>query len=401
MRIVNISVILAAISGGLYYYVNHLFHPVIYFGVVISTIISVYGIRNNTNRGLIYMTLTTAFSLLGIELLFEKLLLHMFFLINANYFKQYTYQILTVSNLFLIAIIVSVKDKISGRNITEFMLEEINRNKKNKYGLILIKLCFAFFLLLIGYAGIIFNDISLIHKIIIFCVFIFIFVILLSLNKILLSYAVAVVEANIDKNYRKDVNEFIRTLRAQRHDFNFHIESILGMIETGNYEACRNYLMSMLNETKSIAEVMPLKEPAVSALLYTLKETAAAKGIKINYFIYYDMSNINCSFYEINKVLGNLIKNAIDEVLNNNTIEGWINVTILERRNHCIIRVENPIKDIELSTDKFFSYGYSTKINHTGIGLNTVKKIVTDCSGTIFIELDENIITFIVQIPLI
>lgn len=391
----------ALIFGGAYPYVNNLVNPILYFGTIFTIGILIYLIKNEINKKFMFIIEITSLNILVIELLLGRVFSSLFsMLYKNNCYSYYSYKVIIILNLIIIVAVMLVKDKASNQNIVKLMRVELNQNKKSKYYFSLLQCCFLFVFCWEIYLFNIFEVITLTHKIATFCFTLFTFGILILLSKNLLCYVIATMDADLDKNYKEDVNKFIQVLRAQKHDFNFHIESILGMIEAQNYSACKNYLSSMLIETKAIAEVMPLEEPAISALFNTMKEAASMKGIKLDYFIHYNMSKICCTVYDINKVLGNLIQNAMDEVEGNDTHDRWVEVTILKRRNYCIIRVLNPIEDTSIINDRLFTYGYSTKVNHSGIGLNTVKKIVTAYGGAVFPELEDNKVNFIIQIPL-
>ena len=48
------------------------------------------------------------------------------------------------------------------------------------------------------------------------------------------------IEAMIDKQYQTELVNFMQIIRSQRHDFNFHMQAISGMIEGGRYQECRD-----------------------------------------------------------------------------------------------------------------------------------------------------------------
>lgn len=217
--------------------------------------------------------------------------------------------------------------------------------------------------------------------------------------KILISYAIERIEVIIDKQYQKELVNFMEIIRAQRHDFNFHLQAISGMIDNENYSECKKYISQMVGDTTKMNEVLPLYHPEVSALLNTFREIAARKKIQFQVIIYYNMEKIPCTVYEINKIIGNLIQNAIDEVEQNLNDCSCIQVTILKRSGNSVIKVSNNINNNIDSLKKVFVSGYSTKFSHEGIGLNTVQKIASKYNGIVYPEIEGDMIHFIAQIP--
>ena len=206
------------------------------------------------------------------------------------------------------------------------------------------------------------------------------------------------VEALVDKQYQAELLNFMQIIRSQRHDFNFHIQAISGMIENGKYQECDDYIRTMVKATTAMNDVLPVKHPAVSAMLNSFRELAIQKGIAFDVSISNDLSQIPCTIYEINTVIGNLIQNAVDEVEQNHADRPWISVLILKRGGSHIIKVTNPCHRDPGSFKNCFKPGYTTKPSHEGIGLATVSRIVNKYHGAVFPEFDAGIVSFIVQL---
>lgn len=211
--------------------------------------------------------------------------------------------------------------------------------------------------------------------------------------------AVQRIEAVIDKQYQTELLNLMQIIRSQRHDFNFHIQAISGMIEQEKYAECTDYVRTMVKTTNAMNDMLPLHDPAVSAMINSFRELAAQKGIELRVAISDDLAHIPCTVYEINTVIGNLIQNAVDEVEQNTQHSPQVNVLILKRGGNHIIKVTNPCS---LAADTFrdcFKPGYTTKQSHEGIGLATVMRIVTKYHGAVFPEFFEGFISFVVQLP--
>ncbi|SCL85874.1 sensory histidine kinase DcuS [Sporanaerobacter sp. PP17-6a] len=143
-------------------------------------------------------------------------------------------------------------------------------------------------------------------------------------------YQMKQIEIFTDKQYQKEMTNFMEMIRSQRHDFNFHIQAISGMLRNEKYNECREYVDTMVKSTQSVNEVLPIYHPAVSAFLSNFREILLRKGIELKIQIYYDLKNTSCTVYEINKILGNLIQNAVDEVEDSKN-RPWIEVMFFKR----------------------------------------------------------------------
>lgn len=219
-----------------------------------------------------------------------------------------------------------------------------------------------------------------------------------------IKYKNQITEFLIDYKYQEDILAYYAVIRSQRHDFNFHLNSLYSMILNKDFEESKHYIEDIVGEARYINDLLPIYHPAIGAMLNTFKEIAAQKKIRINYYIMDDLRKIDCSVFEINKILGNLIQNAIDELeleLDLQADKRVVDVEIYsERGDTYIIKVTNPTLKTEEELQEIFNLDYSTKDIHEGIGLPTVKNILLKYNGSIYTELDHHEISFIVRLPI-
>ncbi|WP_188591899.1 sensor histidine kinase [Paenibacillus silvae] len=228
--------------------------------------------------------------------------------------------------------------------------------------------------------------------------FILFLIFLLFMSRIF-SFTSERIESETSQQYQSDLLGFMQIIRSQRHDFNFHLQAVYGMLENNKYKECKDYILTMVHDVSVVNDVLPLSEPAVSALLSTFNEIAVMKNIKLDIMIHYNLEQMPCSVYETNKIIGNLLQNAIDEVDHYDDDSRWIGIMILKRNNNNVIKVSNKLdRDIE-ELKGIFNSGFTTKEAHEGIGLSTVQRIVNKYKGTIHFELEEDLIHFIVKVP--
>lgn len=204
----------------------------------------------------------------------------------------------------------------------------------------------------------------------------------------------------LERQSQAELRAFLLKQRVLRHDFNIHLMALSGLLEAGRYEELERYLKEMLDASREVSQLMPLDDPAVSAMLSQMVSDAKKRGIRVECLIYYDCAGVGCDAYELNMILGNLIRNACEAAEPLPPERRQVTVTILQRRNSCILRVENPLPEGVSLDERIFQAGYSGKKDHVGIGLAAVGRLVRSLGGTIFMEQEDGAVSMIVQLPL-
>ena len=209
------------------------------------------------------------------------------------------------------------------------------------------------------------------------------------------------IENIIDKQYQAELLNFMQVIRSQRHDFNFHTQTICGMIESGRFDECKAYIQSMLQTVNSTNDILPLYHPAASALLNTFREMALQKGLQMDIEIHDNLQFISTGVYETNTILGNLLQNAIDELELHPEIESrTIHVLILKRGRNNILKVSNDCHLAPEEMSKIFLPGFTTKRSHEGLGLANALRIAEKHDGTVYPEFEGQTVHFIAKIPM-
>ena len=103
---------------------------------------------------------------------------------------------------------------------------------------------------------------------------------------------------------------------------------------------------------------------------------------------------------QINRVLSNLIKNAIESGISKQTKEVIINC-VVENKKVIISVTDNGEGIPDGLKDKIFEPNFTTKTSGTGLGLAICKSIIENANGRIYFESNNNACTtFYIQIPL-
>lgn len=199
--------------------------------------------------------------------------------------------------------------------------------------------------------------------------------------------------------YQQNLEQFMKVIRSQRHDFNVHLHAINGLIETNNFEQCKEYVATMVKESNAINDVLPVHSPIISAMLHGFREDAESRGIHMDIEILYDMKELSVAPYDLNRILGNLIQNAIDEIKRNKDDKYGIRLKISKADNMTVIDISNRFDPLLHNVNHMFNDKYTTKRRHDGIGLNTILRITESYGGMIYPEISDDIIHFILRLP--
>ena len=205
-----------------------------------------------------------------------------------------------------------------------------------------------------------------------------------------------------EKQYREDMGSFMNVIRSQRHDYNFHVQTISGLIRQGKYDECLKYVNALEEDSAVMNTMLPVKDPAIAALIHNFRIMAVREGIALHCDIQYDLSQIATNVYETNKIISNLLQNAIDEVSTHEDKSYGIHLTIIKRGEYCVIRVSNKLKREPDANElgEVFKQGYTTKKGHDGVGLSSLKTLVSRYNGTVYNQLDGDVISFIARVPI-
>ena len=216
------------------------------------------------------------------------------------------------------------------------------------------------------------------------------------------AYAQKQTAVSAEQQYRGEMQSFLNVIRSQRHDYNFHVQTIAGLIKQGKIDDCMKYVNALEEDSAIMNTILPVKDPAIAALIHNFQVMAVREGIQLHIDIRYDLSQIATNVYETNKIISNLLQNAIDETVTHEDKSYGIHLTIIKRGEFCVIRVSNAILK---TPDKeqlglLYQQGYTTKKGHDGVGLSSLKTLVSKYRGVIYTEAENNVISFVARVPI-
>ncbi len=187
---------------------------------------------------------------------------------------------------------------------------------------------------------------------------------------------------NLQGNYKR-LQENYDSVRAFKHDFSNIMQGIGGYIIANDIEGLRKMYKSISNECQEINDKQCINSdiinnPALLNLINNKINLAEEKNIKIKVQVYIDLNALKVPTYDLCRILGILIDNAIEAT--NECEDKNITIKFLRDKynNRHLIVIENPCKNYLIDVKKIYEKGFSSKkdkITH-GLGLWKVKQIL-------------------------
>lgn len=185
------------------------------------------------------------------------------------------------------------------------------------------------------------------------------------------------------------VDEMIKSLRANIHEFKNNLHVILGLIQLEEYSQAKEYILKIQKvQEDNLIEFSQIKDPYVRALLLSRKLVAKERNID---FVLDEHSNLYCEHEiveseDIVTILGNLIENAYEACTENEIKDKKVEVIMHEDERKISILVSDNGIPLKLNESNIFFEGISSKGTNRGTGLYLVKNRVDLYDGNITIS---------------
>ena len=184
--------------------------------------------------------------------------------------------------------------------------------------------------------------------------------------------------------YNKTLLNLYEKLKSFRHDFANFALALDGYAKVGNIDGVKRLSKTALdhcNEVNRIGVLSPeiIDNPAVFTILTNKFYHAQEQGITMNIEILDTLSDQESNSYEVCRILGILLDNAIEAA--KITEEKLINVRFIKdvKQNRKLIVIENSYNNKTVDVSKIFEKGYTSKDGDEeshGIGLWNIKSIL-------------------------
>jgi two-component system CitB family sensor kinase len=198
------------------------------------------------------------------------------------------------------------------------------------------------------------------------------------------------------------VDEVVKDLRANNHEFKNKLHVILGLININQYDEARKYIMQIQQVQESnFQKYSYIDDFYIRAMIISRELMAKEKNIRFTIAegssLYEEHDPIEHD--DLVTILGNLIENAFEACVSNNNENKNVEVYLMEDHNSIHIEVtDNGVSIPENMKEKIFQRGVSSKPNNSGIGLYLVKTKADLYEGNIKLREFENKKKFIITL---
>lgn len=316
------------------------------------------------------------FNLIGILILNPFITL---FNIDSNHLNSIPiYRICYLAIIYAITSIVVII--LKHKSFKFQFLDDVD--KRNKF-IIIVNLCFGI-LAIITQSITLFYYVDNLPVIITFLSFIFLLVYFaISIYSLTRVFKLILTTKKLEnaEEYNRSLRILHDNVRAFKHDFDNIVTTIGGYIRTNDMEGLKDYYIQLEDDCQRVNNLYLLNPEVINNdgiynLLTKKYQEADSKDIKVNMTFLLDLSTLHMKIYEFTRILGILLDNAIEA--SSESEEKIINIDFRDdkRNSRQIILIENTYKDKNVDTDKIYDKGFSSKENHSGLGLWEVRKLV-------------------------
>jgi len=192
------------------------------------------------------------------------------------------------------------------------------------------------------------------------------------------------------------MDDLNHTLRAQRHDFLNHLQVVYSLMEMNEYAEATDYLEKVYGEIREVSSFLSTRSTAVNALLKVKAGACAQERINLHMDIRSPLQELPMPAWELCRVLGNLIDNAMDAA--KQADDPRIRLLIREDIRAFVFTIKNNGAVIPEDL-QVFEEGSTTKGEDHGMGLSIVKNTLQPYGGTVSYQSGEGGTRFTVTLP--
>lgn len=185
------------------------------------------------------------------------------------------------------------------------------------------------------------------------------------------------------------VQQYSDSLRAQTHEYSNKLYTISGLIQIGDYQKAIDLISSESSGYQEIINSLMRIVPNSIMAGAILGKYTRGRELKIELEIDPDssMSDIpkEIQLEKLVTIIGNLLENAFEAVLNNNHSNQLVKLSMTDLGNDLIFEIDDSGPGIvQNDMERIFEKGFTTKGGHGfGMGLHLVERALNYLNGTI------------------
>lgn len=199
------------------------------------------------------------------------------------------------------------------------------------------------------------------------------------------------------------VNEGVRGFK---HDMGNIVQAILGYIALNDTEGAKKFCQNLVigfNDINVLSILSPkvINDPAIYGVVVNKILIAREKDMKLTLDITADTANINFPKFELARMLGILLDNAIEAGTKTETKELILTIHTANNNSYDEIIISNSVLSPDIPLNKIFAKDYSSKENPSGFGLYEVSNILNKYTqGIISTSIDKDKLLFTQKIKI-
>lgn len=200
------------------------------------------------------------------------------------------------------------------------------------------------------------------------------------------------------KKQRDEVQNIYQTMRAWRHDYHNHMQSIKAMLEMGKKEELSEYLDNLEKDLDSIDIAIRTGNVGLDAILSSKVSIARKNNIEVNCTAKVP-ADLKISDVHLCAIVGNLMDNAIEacEKISAGSKPRFIRVYIGLFKSQLYISVTNSTCE---KHRKRLSELVTSKLGEHGFGLRRIDKLAEKYDGYVNRKNEPGVFATEVMLPL-
>lgn len=229
------------------------------------------------------------------------------------------------------------------------------------------------------------TEMPLIHKITMFAPLLFTMLILCNIYHTLKQnheLFLQIKEAETLQEYTKHIEGFYEEIHIFRHDCKNILSTLQYYIDNGNIKALQQYYHNKIlpdteilsNNDFYLSKLYLIEDPALKSLIYTKLITILNYNLLLTLELTETIPNLPMDSLILCRVLGILLDNAIEASLE--STDKNILLAIVYTETEITFIITNSTLPLKAPVSRLSDKGYSTKINHSGLGLSTAARLI-------------------------
>ncbi|MDR4997984.1 sensor histidine kinase [Brevibacillus parabrevis] len=399
--------LLFAVTGELLAWLEVPYQPKVILMFLTATLLFLTIYRFNTLKAVFMGTVD-----LGVMILTESIILAIFN--SQQYFLEEilsTTMLTVFARIFYLGMFLTIAVVL---RVNKFDIHQLFRqNRLNRYLLLLILLGSIEFLLILFMNTSFFlreNNSSLFaiytpqFQMFIQLAILALFIVIVVLFRIYLNLTINRVEEETGTPYLNSIHDLFTAVRSMKHDSLNHYTAINGFLKKDLHSYAKEYVEQLLKETvliersadSSVQVLEQIKNPAVASLLQSKMVVCLVERISLTLEIKEITQFSQYKTYDLVKILGNLLDNAIRATSYELEENRYILFEWGQTEDEHYLYIENSGPTIpENQLQEIFQVGYTTKKNgEGGLGLAIVKNVAERYNGKIKVSSVDGITSF-------